>query len=132
MDQAAPLTWLIGRINELVSSGAESTAAAISSTVAPLASVCFGIYVLLITINYMRGAESDPVMDFMVRCIGFAVVIGLGLNTDTYASVVIPIITGLGGDLANAVSGGTATAGSLDQLALYYLKIMSDGFDAVE
>ncbi|MDM0029128.1 type IV secretion system protein [Variovorax saccharolyticus] len=131
MDEAAPLTWLIAKINELLSSGAESTAAAISSTIAPLASVCFGIYILLVTINYMRGAESDPVTDFLVRCMGFAVVIGLGLNADNYANIVIPVVTGFGGDLANAVSGGNATAGTLDQLALFYLKIMADGFDAV-
>lgn len=132
MDEAAPLTWLIGRVNEIVSSGAVATASALTTTITPLVSVCFGIYILLIMFSYMRGAESEPVLDFGLRCVGFAVVIGIGLNAATYAAVVIPIVTGLGGDLANAVSGGMATANTLDQLALHYFQIISDGYTAIE
>jgi len=132
MDQSAPITWLINQINLIVSSGASAAAGAIATSITPLVSICFGIYVMLITINYLRGAETDPVMDFGMRCVGWAVVIGLGLNASNYTSIVIPIVTGLGGDLANAVSGGTVTANSLDQLALTYLQIINDGFTAAD
>ena len=130
MDESAPITWLIGEINKIVSLGAGATASAIATAITPLAAVGFGIYIILICINYMRGSETEPVIDFGVRCAGFAVIIGLGLNAANYTSTIIPIVTGVGSDLASAVSGGTATAGALDQLALHYFKILSDGYDA--
>jgi type IV secretion system protein VirB6 len=130
MDESAPITWLIGQINTIVTSGADAAATAIATAVTPLAAVGFGIYIILICINYMRGAETEPVIDFGVRCAGFAVIIGLGLNAANYTSTVIPIVTGVGSDLASAVSGGSATAGTLDQLALHYFKILDDGYES--
>lgn len=130
MDESAPITWLVGEINKIVSSGAGATATAIATAVTPLAAVGFGIYIILICINYMRGAETEPVIDFGVRCAGFAVIIGLGLNAANYTSTVIPIVTGVGSDLASAVSGGSASAGTLDQLALHYLKILDNGYES--
>ncbi|MDD0910180.1 type IV secretion system protein [Xylella fastidiosa subsp. multiplex] len=132
MDESAPITWLIGEINKIVSSGAGAAASAIATTVTPLASICFGIYILLICLNYMRGAETEPVIDFGIRCAGFAVIIGLGLNAANYTSLVIPVVTGVGSDLASAISGGTATAGTLDQLALHYFKIIEQGYESVK
>lgn len=128
MDQAAPITWIIGQINQIVSTGANAAAGAVASAVTPIASVAFGIYVILITVNYMRGAESEPVIDLGMRFAGFAIVIGLGLNISNYTSTVIPIVTGLGSDLANAISNGNATAGALDQLALHYFTILEEGY----
>lgn len=80
--------------------------------------------------NYMRGAETEPILDFGLRIAGFAVVIGLGLNASNYTSTVIPIVTGIGSDLSSAISGGSATAGTLDQLALHYLKILDEGYES--
>lgn len=130
MDESAPITWLIDEINKIVSSGAGATASAIATAVTPLAAVVFGIYIILICINYMRGSETEPIVDFGVRCAGFAVVIGLGLNAANYSNTIIPIVTGLGGDLASAVSGGSATAGTLDQLALHYFRILDEGYES--
>ena len=130
MDESAPITWLITEINKIVSSGAGATASAIATAVTPLAAVVFGIYIILICINYMRGAETEPVIDFGVRCAGFAVIIGLGLNAANYTSTIIPIVTGIGSDLASAVSSGSATAGTLDKLALHYFKILDDGYES--
>lgn len=129
MNDAAPITWLVGKIDDIVSAGAGTVAGNISGVVAPLASACFGIYMLLILVNYLRGAETEPVMDFFIRMGSWAVVIGLGLNATNYTNTVIPIVTGLGSDLANAVSGGTATAGALDQLALHYFNILETGYE---
>lgn len=128
MESSAPITWLVDKINEIVSSGATDVASNIATTITPLVSIGFGIYMLLITLNYMRGAESEPVLDFGMRCAGFAVIVGLGLHADNYASIIVPIVTGLGSDLSNAVSGGTVSAGTLDQLALWYLEIIAKGF----
>ena len=132
MDEAAPITWLINQINVIVNAGAASTASAIAGVITPIVSACFGIYVLLTTINYMRGAESEPVIDFMLKMAAWSLVIGFGLNADNYNTQIAPIVTGLGTDLSNAVGGGVATAGTLDQLALFYLNIISGGMKAAE
>ncbi|WP_244126961.1 type IV secretion system protein, partial [Xylella fastidiosa] len=83
-------------------------------------------------LNYMRGAETEPVIDFGIRCAGFAVVIGLGLNAADYTSLVIPMVTGIGSDLASAISGGSANAGTLDQLALHYFNILDESYQSVK
>lgn len=131
MDDAAPITWLINRINTLMSSGLITGSQAISDTITPLVAACFGIYIILISTNYMRGAEQEPVMDFIFRIMSFSVVIGLGLNAASYASHVIPMVTGIGPSLADAITGGAVTAGTLDQLALHYLAIIDKGFEGV-
>lgn len=130
MDDSAPITWLVGQIDTIVSTGAGAAAGAIANTITPLVSIFFSIYIMLVTINYLRGAESEPVMDFGLRMAAWAIIIGIGLNATNYANTVIPMVTGLGGDLANAITGGTVTAGALDQLALHYLDILSTGYDA--
>jgi type IV secretion system protein VirB6 len=130
MDEAAPITWLINQIHTIVASGAGSVASSLTNSIAPVVAACFGIYVLLVTVNYMRGGDGEPVWDFALRMVSWALVIGIGLSASAYASTVIPIVTGIGPDLANSVSGGSATAGSLDQLALYYLQILDDGYTA--
>ena len=131
MDESAPITWTINELTSLVSTGADTVATTIATTIAPLFSIGFGIYILLIMVNYMRGAETEPVLDFCLRCVAFAVVIGLGINAANYTSTVMPIVTGIGNDLANAVSGGTVSAGTLDQLTLHYLKIIDDSNSAI-
>lgn len=132
IDQSAPISWVINKLNTLVASGVETTATAIAHTITPLISICFGIYMMLITINYMRGAETEPVLDFGLRCASFAVIIGLGISASNYANTVIPIVTGIGGDLAAAVSGGGAISSTLDQLALHYLNIIQVSYDAAD
>lgn len=131
MDELAPITWLIAQINQIVTAGAAAGATQITDKVAPLASVCFGIYIILVCVNYLRGAESEPVMDFGMRMASFAVVIGLGLSASTYVDTIIPIVTGIGPSVAKAISGGAVSAGTMDDLGLIYFGIISNGFDAV-
>lgn len=132
MDESAPITWLIDQINVIVNAGASAVAAGIAGGIAPLASACFGIYVILMTVNYMRGAETEPAIDFMLKMASWALIIGLGLNASNYNAFISPIVTGLGTGLANIVSGGTVTANTLDALALAYLNIINEGFTAAE
>lgn len=128
MDDSAPITWLINQIHTIVAGGAGGVATTITNLIAPLVAACFGIYVLLITINYMRGAESEPVLDFGLRMVSWSLVIGMGLSASTYTKTVMPMVMGIGPDLADAISEGTAGANSLDQLALYYISILNDGY----
>jgi type IV secretion system protein VirB6 len=80
----------------------------------------------LILFSYMRGAEENFVGDFMYRVIGFAVIMGIGFSAGSYSALVLPIVTGLGNDLASAASGGTVTSGALDNLVLFYWKIIGE------
>lgn len=129
IDVELPITWVINAVNEITSDGAEQVATNISGIVSPLASICFGIYILLIALNYMRGAETEPVINFGLKAIGFAIVIGIGLNASNYTSTVLPIVQNLGLDLSNAVSRGTVNEGTLDKLAIHYVSIVESGFD---
>ncbi|MDI1298622.1 type IV secretion system protein [Methylotenera sp.] len=129
MDEAAPIQWLILKITTLVGTAVNGVASTLTTTITPLVAVCFGIYIILISVNYMRGAEQEPVMDFLMRFLTFAIVISLGLSYSTYATHIMPIVTDMGSGLAAALTGGSATASSLDQLALHYLDIINKGFE---
>lgn len=131
MDKTQPITWLIEKINTVFLSQAESVSSAISTSIMPLITACFGIYMILILFNYMRGAEDNFVGDFMYRVMGFAVVMGIGFSAGSYASTVLPIVTGLGNDLASAASGGTVTSGALDKLVIFYWSMIGDAMAAV-
>lgn len=131
MDEKAPITWVMSQLEELVSSGLNHTASVISSSITPLVSIGFGIYIFLISLNYLRGAETEPIIDFWMRIASFAIIVGLGMNAENYISTVIPMVTGIGSDIASMISGGNDTAGTLDQLALYYLNILDQSIDQV-
>ncbi|MDQ1817822.1 type IV secretion system protein [Massilia sp. CCM 9210] len=128
MDEAAPITWLIKEIDAIVSAGASTVSTGLANGIAPIASACFGIYLILMTLNYLRGNETEPVVDFSLKMASWALIIGFGLNAGNYNSTVAPIVTGLGTSLADIVSGGNVTSGALDTLALTYLKIIDEGF----
>lgn len=131
MDKTQPITWLIEKINTVFLSQAESVSSAISTSLMPLITACFAIYMMLIVFNYMRGAEDNFVGDFMYRVMGFAVIMGIGFSAGSYTSLVLPIVTGLGNDLANAVSGGTVTSGALDKLVIFYWNMIGQGMEDV-
>jgi type IV secretion system protein VirB6 len=131
MDKTQPITWLIEKINTVFLSQAVNVSSAISTSIMPLLTACFGIYMMLIVFNYMRGAEDNFVGDFMYRVLGFAVVMGIGFSAGSYASIVLPIVTGLGNDLASAVSGGTVTSGALDKLVIFYWDMIGVGMQDV-
>lgn len=132
MDEKAPISWLISKINAIVSSGAADAARALSDAIFPIVSICFGIYMILICINYMRGAESEPVIDLGVRFAGFAVIIGLGLNASNHVDTIIPIVTDIGQDLALKMSVGNKNENSLDKLAVFYLQMLDEGYTKAE
>lgn len=132
MNEAAPITWLINEINLAVSSTAATGATALVKSIMPLVGACFGIYVILVLFNYMRGAEDNPIMDFLWRGAAFAVVMTLGLHADVYVAVVMPIVQNSGTDIAAAIIGGNNNQNSLDTLALHYLKIIDDSYMVVD
>jgi type IV secretion system protein VirB6 len=135
MDHSLPVTWLVGRIHDTLLTSAIAAAKIIAVEIMPLVAICYMIYMILMTLNYMRGSEDVPVVDFTLRLASWAIIIGFGLNADTYASTVIPIVTGVGADLANAITGGDSTAGAIDKMIVSLLKSINaatmelDGLD---
>jgi type IV secretion system protein VirB6 len=124
----APVQGVIDTVTDGLSSTIKDVSKFISDAVTPLVATCFGIYMILTAVNYMRGATSEPVFDFWLRIAGFSIIIGLGLNMENYNSYVVPIVISLGNDLANAISGGNEAAGALDQLIDHYKKILDQTY----
>ena len=129
MPPEAPLQWIINQITSIIGSSTNSVAATLSSTLAPLFSICFGIYVILIMVNYLRGADGEPIFDFFLRMAAWSIIIFLAFSAGAYATYIIPIITGLGDDLATAVSGAPLNATSLDELLLFYTSVFETGLE---
>lgn len=132
MDESAPISWLLSQIHDLISLTAGKYAAALTGIIMPLVASAFGLYMLLLTLNYWRGGESNPIGEYLVRFSGWSVIIGFGLNADTYNSVILPLVMGIGPEIANAIAGGGDDANSLDRLAVTYLQIISDGFQVAQ
>jgi type IV secretion system protein VirB6 len=127
--ESAPLAWLLSEIKSLLNDGMLAAAERISSTVTPIAATCFAIYMILITVNYVRGASSEPVWDFWLRMIGFAIIIGLGLNYTNYAKFVIPMVMEIGNDLAHAVTGASKNETPLDNITIKLMTALRESYD---
>jgi type IV secretion system protein VirB6 len=124
---SAPIMSVIGMMDCRVTEAAEMAAQKISGPISELAAACFGIYIILIMVNYMRGGSSSPVWDVVLRAAGFAIIICLGLNYDNYVHYVMPIIQQTGDELANYISGSAGDANALDELTIHYLKVIEEG-----
>lgn len=85
--------------------------------ISPLVGACFTLYVTLILFSYLRGADNEePVMDFLTRMIGWGAVIVFGMHIEMYTAHVVPLIRGLGDDLASVVGPQFDSAAALDQM----------------
>jgi type IV secretion system protein VirB6 len=123
---AAPISTFTGIVDSNLASTIGTVSGAVSGTIAPLAATCFGIYIILVVVNYMRGADSSPVWDVWIRALSFAIIISVGLNSHNYTTYIVPIVTGIGDDLANAAAPGGGADSSLDTLLKHYLKIIQE------
>lgn len=130
-NNALPITGLIDTIVTKLTDVANIAAGTIATTISPLLAVCFGIYIILMTANHMRGEAGLPIIDFFLKMAAWALIIGIGLNASNYTTTVIPIVVGIGDDIATVVTNGSQNVNSLDMLALAYMKIIDDGFAAV-
>jgi type IV secretion system protein VirB6 len=134
VENNAPVAAVLKMIDDHLLTGVSTAAHAISDVITPIAAACFGIYMILIVVHYMRGASAEPVWDFLLRMAGFSIVIGLGLNAGNYVDYVVPMVMGLGNDLAAAVSGGDPNANvtALDTMIQNYARIIFVDIDQLE
>jgi type IV secretion system protein VirB6 len=114
---SAPIKSVIDTVESHVVDMAISGSQAIAETVSPLMAACFGIYLLLVCVNYMRGAAGEPVLDMFIRVACFAIVLTIAGAQGEYAGRVIPILRESGDALAESVMGGTKDETALDSLS---------------
>lgn len=130
LNPEAPISSLISYINSMSATALNGVAGTMISTIAPFGGVVFGIYIIFMMWGYMRGTESDPVQDFLLKFFSWAVVIGYGLNAATYTSEILPIVTGLGESFLKMFGSG-ANATAMDSLAISVISLINDGFMAI-
>jgi len=131
LSNTAPITSLIMDIEVLINASVVLVAKNIATVLTPVVAAGFGLYVLLLVVNAWRlGGASDPPAELFIRFISWALIIGVGLNAEAYATTIIPILTGIPNDLAAAFPGSSLNENSLDTLALTYINIITEGFRA--
>lgn len=135
-DLLTPVTWLTTEINAAVGGALVGVIRKLIDVITPLFLSAFGLYNLLLTINYMRGAEQKPLMDYFFKLLSWSLIIGIGFNYQTYTEVVMPIVTGptgFGDVLANVFSGGSSSVHTFDLMFRNYVAMINTGFtSAVE
>jgi type IV secretion system protein VirB6 len=134
VENNAPIAAVMKMIDDSLLTGISAAAGAISNIVTPIAAACFGIYMILLAMNYARGASSKPVVDFWVKMIGLSIIISLGLKMENYTFHVIPIVLESGSDLAAAVSGDAPRLDitTLDEMIQDYARILFDDINQLE
>lgn len=96
--------FIDGRLNEFLGS---RLSAVIAEVDGPL-KIALVLYVVLYGFAILRGAISEPVMDFAVRSIKLALIYALATTTAYSSFVTEPLFTGLPNVLTRAVSGAEA------------------------
>lgn len=109
--------FIDSRLNEFLGS---RLSAVIAEVEGPLR-IALVLYVVLYGFAVLRGAISEPVMDFAIRSIKLALIYALATTTAYSSFVTEPLFTGLPDALTRAVSGaGTPGVGAaFDQFLAY-------------
>lgn len=91
------------------------------SLISPLVAAGFSLYVLLVLVSYWRGHNDKPIVDYLMKMTGWAVVLTAGMNIGYYSEYVVPFFNGLGDDLSRTLMGGNDLANGLDTLLNLYI-----------
>lgn len=113
----APFTKLYDFFEQSVVGALNNGTANMIALISPLAASCFSVYVSLILLSYWKGDNDEPILDFLTRMIGWGAIITFGLNIDMYTNHIVPIVNGLGDDLAGVVGPQYGSAAALDKMA---------------
>ena len=110
--------------------------AALISVISPIIIACFGLYLLLIAMSYIKGG-AEPIdlgVDLIYRFIAWSVILGVAINAGTYTSIVVAIVTELPTELGNVISGTTSApvTNGLDGLLDLYYNAMADLYEDID
>lgn len=102
-----------------------SKTASIINIISPVIMSCFILYVVLVTMSYMKNGTDIAELggDLIQRFIGWSVIIALSMNIGFFTDTVVPMVNGIPDELTQAITGNTdsTTANSLDALITMYL-----------
>lgn len=129
-NESAPISALITYLNTATGNFVSMIAGTMITTIAPFGAAVFGIYMILLLWGYMRGSESDPVSDFMMKMFGWSLVIGYGLNAQNYTTEIIPIVTGLGDSFLKMFGAGLDVT-AMDTLFLSISSLIGAASDSL-
>lgn len=106
----------------------DSGSAAIISLIMPVLAAGFSLYLLLVSLSYLRGNESgELVVEFWIRMAIVATWITLGLNIQYYTTYVVPVLQGFGDSISAALTGSPTDQGTLlDNLCTGYLHAVAN------
>ena len=109
--------FIDARLNEFLG---ERLASVIAEVDGPLR-IALVLYVVLYGFAILRGAISEPVMDFAIRSIKLALIYALATTAAYSTFVTEPLFTGLPNALTRAVSGAAApgVGAAFDQFLAY-------------
>lgn len=90
----------------------------IVNMVMPAFQAVFIVYCMFVIWSYWENESSiqGTFIDLMKRIISWGLILGLGMNIDSYMNTVMPVVNDLGTDLAAGYSGNTADASMLDSV----------------
>lgn len=121
------------RIDDALMTMLGGKTAEIINIVSPVIMSAFLLYVLLITMSYMKnGTDLTEIGgDLIQRFIGWSVIIGLSMNISNYNEVVVPMVTKIPEELTQIITGGNGSGitNSLDNLITMYANKIIDGID---
>jgi type IV secretion system protein VirB6 len=114
-------TTMVNDFDQNILNTINTGSANIISLITPLIAVCFNIYVLLILWTYWQGRNDEPINDFLMRMAGWGAVLIAGMNIQFYSEYIVPFVSGLGDQLASAVTGQGPAESGLDSLLSAYI-----------
>lgn len=110
-----------------------SKTAEIINIVSPVIMSAFLLYVLLVTMSYMKNGTDLAEIggDLIQRFIGWSVIIGLSMNISNYNEIIVPMVTKIPEELTQIITGnnGSGITNSLDNLITMYANKIIEGID---
>lgn len=110
-------TFIDGKLDATLNSGLSNVIAQVQG---PLR-VAIALYIILYGIAVLRGAISEPIVDFAIRSLKLCMIVALATTVAYSSNVKDVLFTGLPNNVATAISGSDVAnvGGSFDQFFSY-------------
>lgn len=115
-------------IQNTISSGASNLMSAVSPIFGLGVSIYFGLKALS---WYTKGADM-PVMELFENFVKMTIICFFSFNVGNYLSHVVPVINGLGDNIAGLLNSGSTNANTIDKLLSDYITMISDYIDTMD
>ena len=120
-------TSLETAVDLLLNNYVVAKSAAVSAAIAPVALTGVTVYVLLMGYAIMRGEAHDSLQTFIWRCVKIAFVAGLAFSD--FQGLVVGLVNGVQGDLAQALSGASSLGVLIDNVEQPYIALQTALWD---